>query len=245
MLRKYFTYIWADAEKQYWQKILSLVEEKKDGKMLDLGCDNGSLTVQLARKMKAKKGNIYGIDIIKERYKHAQQKGIVVKHANLNEKFPFKNGELDFVHANQVIEHMWDLDMFVGEIKRVLKKGGYAIICTENIASWHNIAAVLCGFQPFSVTNISFKGAIGNPLALHSHMPEGMDKDAWKRSQGAWHHTRVLAWLALKEIFKKHGFGIDSYTGYGYFPTPPFLANILGMIDPRHTAFPVLKVRKV
>ena len=240
MIGQYFTTIWSNAEKKYKEKILDLIEPNKKGKMIDLGCDNGDWTIKLAKSMGVRKGNIYGIDVIEDRYIDAIKKGIIVKKSDLNKKFPFRNNEFDFVHANQVIEHLWDLDKFVSEIKRVLKKRGYAIICTENISSWHNIFAVTLGFQPFSVTNISFRGAIGNPLALHvqDSLEEGM------RAHGSWHHTRVLAYEGLRDIFVKHGFKVDYYGGLGYFPFPSLLANFLSLIDPRHTAFPVLKVRK-
>jgi len=77
------------------------------------------------------------------------------------------DASFDVVHANPVIEHVFDLDRFVSEIKRVLAPGGRAIICTENLASWHNVAALFLGFQPFSTTNISETRPIGNPFALH------------------------------------------------------------------------------
>lgn len=243
MLGKYITHIWADAENNYKKKILSLIETNKDGAIVDLGCDDGSWTIVLARKMQAKKGNIYGVDIVKERYRIAQKKGIIVTDSDLNKKLPYKNNQFDVVHANQVIEHLWDLDFFVNEIKRILKKGGYAIICTENLSSWHNIFALLLGYQPFSLTNISFTGAIGNPFAFHGNGVVKNDKDAWKRTHGAWHHTRVLSFQALRDIFVKHGFSVDYYGGYGYFPLPPITAKILSSIDPRHTAFPVIKIR--
>jgi SAM-dependent methyltransferase len=243
MVGNYITKIWGEAEKEYKEKILSLIEKNPQGTMVDLGCDDGEWTMKLARAMKARKGNIYGVDVVKERYLLAKKKGIVVIDSDLNKKFPFKNGEFDFVHANQVIEHLWDLDLFAKEIKRILKKGGYAIICTENLSSWHNIFALLLGYQPFSLTNISFKGAIGNPLAFHSEDLVN-DESAWKRTYGAWHHTRVLSYGGLKDIFVKHGFKVDYYSGFGYFPLPSQVASVMSSLDPRHAAFPVLKVRK-
>lgn len=241
MLGNYFTYIWSNAEKEYKEKILSLVEVNKKGKILDMGCDDGEWTIKLAQKMQAKQGNIYGIDVIKKRYVLAEKKGVFVKESDLNKKLPFQDNEMDFMHANQVIEHLWNLDIFVTEIKRVLKKGGYAIICTENLASWHNIFALFFGFQPFSITNISFQGAIGNPLALHV----GDSKKAGMRSHGSWHHTRVLAFEGLKDIFVQHGMRVDYFGGFGYFPFPPIIANVFSRYNPKHAAFPVLKVRKV
>lgn len=216
--------------------IISLIRSNSKGKLLDVGCDNGEWTMKLAQKMKIGRGRIFGIDVVKERYNAAIKKGIIVKEVDLNNKFPFKDEEFDLVHANQVIEHLWSLDNFVSEIKRVLKKNGYVIICTENLSSWHNIVAVLLGFQPFSLTNISSVGAIGNPFALTA--VKGPTFDSWK-------HTRVLTYYGLKEIFRKHGFVIEESFGFGYFPFPSIIARFLARLDPTHAAFPLIKARKI
>lgn len=238
LLSKYFNIIWTEAEAAYKQEILSLVEVNPAGRMVDLGCDNGEWTQRLARAMQVKNGNLYGIDLIPQRYKLAVQRGVNVSKSNLNNKLPYKDNFFSFVHANQVIEHLWQLDTFVSEVHRVLKKGGYAIICTENLASWHNIGALLLGYQPFSLTNISFTGAVGNPLALHNGELGGM------REHGSWHHTRVLAFQGLVDIFNKHGFKVESATGHGYFPLPTVVAKFIVSIDPKHCAFPIVKIRK-
>jgi ubiquinone/menaquinone biosynthesis C-methylase UbiE len=73
----------------------------------------------------------------------AKSKGIVVFKANLNKSFPLPDNSIDQVCANQVIEHRIDTDNFVSEIYRVLKPNGSVVIATENLASWHNIAALL------------------------------------------------------------------------------------------------------
>lgn len=231
----YLDSIWNAAMDSYKEIIFSMLEPNPEAKLLDLGCDDGVWTGKLARRMKIRKGQIFGIEIIKERYNLALKKGIMVKESDLNKKFPFKDSYFDVVHANQVIEHIWDLDNFVSEIKRVLKKGGDAIICTENLSSWHNIFALVLGFQPFSLSNISIKGDIGNPLALKA--VEGPKFISWQ-------HTRVLSFEGLKDIFLKHGFRVENYQASGYFPFPPFVAKILSKIDKRHAAFPIIKVRK-
>lgn len=236
MLTKYFNSIWDDAMDSYERGILSMIEANPLGRLLDLGCDDGNWTKELAKKMGIGKGNIYGIDLIEQRYKWAIKRGVKVRKSDLNKRFPFRDKYFDVIHANQVIEHIWSLDNFVTETKRVLKDDGYAIICTENLSSWHNIFALILGLQPFSLTNVSEKGAIGNPFVLKA--VEGPKYSTWQ-------HTRVLTWRGLRDIFEIHGFEVVGYRGYGYFPLPPFMANILSRIDPRHSAFPLIKVRKL
>lgn len=62
-----------------------------------------------------------------------------------------------------VIEHLFDIDRLLFEVKRMLKPGGIAVITTSNLASWYNRLSLLFGWQPFW-TEVSTKFVIGNPL---------------------------------------------------------------------------------
>ena len=61
------------------------------------------------------------------------------KVANLNLGFPYKDEIFDEVYANNVLEHIKNLDTFANECYRVLKKRGRLYICTDNAAyiAWH------------------------------------------------------------------------------------------------------------
>jgi len=146
------------------EKIIKLLEKDSHANLLDLGCDDGKWTLRLAKKINTKK--MHGIEVVDSRIEEAEKKGVVVKKADLNGMLPYDDDSFDVVHANQVIEHLHDTDTFVSEIYRILKPGGYALISTENLASWHNVVALALGFQPFSTANFSNKGSIGNPFAL-------------------------------------------------------------------------------
>ena len=84
-----------------------------------------------------------------------------------NDRLPYDDESFDVVCSNQVIEHLARTDNFVSEILRVLRPGGYAVTSTENLASWHNIAALALGWQPFSLSNVSKVLGLGNPLAIY------------------------------------------------------------------------------
>lgn len=214
------------------KNIMDLLGESKDAYLLDLGCDDGEITIKVANKIKTR--NIYGVDLVSTSVERARKKGIVVKKFDLNRKFDLKDESFDIIHANQVIEHISDSDNFISEIYRVLKKGGYAVISTENASSWCNIIASIMGWQIFSLTNISKKKAgIGNPLSLHKDLIPDGDK-------GSWCHVRIYNIKGLRDYFKLFGFKVECVKGAGYFPFPAFL----GRIDKVHSHFMVFKIRK-
>lgn len=214
------------------ENILSLLEVNHSASLIDLGCDDGKWTKKLARKVGTKK--IYGIEVVKQRIKDAKKRGIIVINSDLNKKLPLAQNNFDLVHSNQVIEHLNDTDTFISEIFRILKPGGYALVSTENLSSWHNIFALVIGFQPFSMTNFSLLGNIGNPFALWN------GKKTKNSPIKAWQHQRLFSYFGISDIFKKHGFIVEKIKTSGYYPLPGFLSKV----DPIHGHWIVIKVRK-
>lgn len=135
--------------------------------MLDVGCDDGSWTEKVRLRAGLEPGDVFGIEIVDERRALAEARGFHPRPGDLEQRWPYEDGMFTLVHANQVIEHVKRLVHFALETRRALEPGGTALICTENLASWHNIASLLPGYQPFSVTNISRTGPLGNPFAMH------------------------------------------------------------------------------
>lgn len=210
--------------------ILRCVESNENGEFLDLGCYDGQWTMKVAGKIQTKK--IFGLEIIEEKAQIAEKSGVKVTLGNLNEKLPFDN-TFDVIHSNQVIEHLKDTDLFISEIHRLLKPGGYTIISTENLASWHNIFSLVMGYTPFSLVNCTSKtAAIGNPFA-----PQSGNELEFEYLQ----HHKVFTLRGLKELLVLYGFRIEKALGAGYYP----FGNIFCGIDPNHSAFITIKARKV
>lgn len=210
--------------------IMELFDLNRDASFLDLGCDDGEFTLKIANKINTK--SIFGVDIVDDRIKLAEQKNITVKKFDLNYKFDFDDNCFDVIHANQVIEHIYNSDNFVSEIYRILKPGGYAIISTENASSWCNIFSSIMGWQIFSLTNFSSKKlGIGNPISLH----RGVVSDL-----ASWNHVRIYNIRGLKEYFEVFDFKILKIFGAGYFPFPASF----GKIDRIHSHFITFKISK-
>lgn len=227
------------AYKQNTQNILSLLEQNSHAKVIDLGCDDGKLTKKIAITIGS--DNICGVDLIEKRLILAQKNGIKVKKVNLNGKLPFRSNLFDVVHANQVIEHIVNIDMFVSEIMRILKPGGYAIFSTENASSWHNIFASIFGWQIFSLTNFSTKiPSVGNPLAIHKQHTNKKKTANSYSSALTWNHIRIFNFFGLQEYLERFGFIIEKIYGSGYYPLPAFFGNF----DKIHAHFITFKCVK-
>ncbi|MBN1288500.1 MAG: methyltransferase domain-containing protein [Actinobacteria bacterium] len=229
MLKK----IWNEARDKNRRAIVSLVG-KNAGTLLDCGCDDGAFTMEVSSASGASR--TIGIEINLSQGHKALKAGVEVVQGDLNKRFPLEDELCDVVVLNQVIEHLPDTDHLLREINRVLKPGGFAVISTENLASWPNVASLVLGWQPFSLTNISSaRLGIGNPMAAH-RKSIGVP--------GPLQHRRVMAPKALVEICEVNGLPVETFLGAGYFPFTGQLADFLCRLDNHHAAFMNVKCVK-
>lgn len=232
-LRGSLELLWEDAWELNRQSMISLLDPGIET-LLDCGCDDGEFTERVALSVKA--GRAMGIEIDEVKAEKAMARGIEVIIGDLNHEFKLEDSFVDGAIANQVIEHLCNTDNLLSEIWRVLKPGGILVLSTENLASWHNILALLLGWQPFSLTNISeHHMGIGNPLSLHRG-----EKGIPKPSQ----HLRIFTIRSLVELLENQGFEIEQLLGIGYFPFKGKTARVLSKVDPRHSALITIKCRK-
>ncbi|GAB4149194.1 MAG: hypothetical protein OHK0017_12810 [Patescibacteria group bacterium] len=231
MLRNFLLKLYQNAVADNYHNLTKLAEVDKNALLVDLGCDDGTRTMEYAEAIGT--SQIFGIEIVDSRAKIAESKGIKIGQFDLNSKFKIDDAAFDVVYANQVIEHLTDSDNFLNEVYRILKPGGYAVISTENASSWANVFASIMGWQIFSLTNFSNRQvSIGNPLALHRAEVEAV--------ASSWNHVRIYNIWGLKEYFQKFDFEVEQVVGAGYFPFPGFLAKF----DVTHSHFITFKIRR-
>lgn len=209
------------------EQIISLLEKNPDARVIDLGCGKGEFTIEIQEKIGCRE--IYGVDVWDEGIKKAREKGMKVIKSDLNKNLSIIAESFDVVISNQVLEHLWFPIQFIKNVRRILKPSGYAVISTENLSSWDNIAALIFGYTPFSM---QFDGylKIGNPLSPHEK--EKFDKYP--------PHTRIFTYKGLKQILEELDLKVEDVKGSGYLPF-----NFISSIDTRHSRFLTLKVVKV
>ncbi len=236
LIKKYSFFIfnnWGDEEvKQF----IDLIPAKNNSKMIDLGCGDGRLTLNFAKKTKA--SYVVGVDSDSVK-KNIKDKKIKFVAASLNKKLPFPDNSFDVVLSHFSLEHLYNTGLFIQESRRILKKGGYTVVGTDNLSNWPNIIALLFGWQPFiSAYGVADK-TLGNPLSI----AEGYVVEN-KEELGELSHNKVLAYKMLIDAYKEYGFKIEKVVGVGYFPFFGYISKILSKVDPRHSHFLILKAKK-
>ena len=212
-----------------------LPEKGRSGVYLDVGCDDGGKTLQRANTIGTDK--IFGLEKVKGRAAIAKSRGIKVTVGDLNGKWKLPSGYFSCLTATEVVEHLADLDNFFSEANRVLKKGGTIILSTENLASYHNIFALLLGNQPYSGPFLSRRYPIG-------HRPNA---DYWKSkvSSKMDPHLNVMTAKSLESLLSFYGFKTEKTLGVGFYPLPFPLFKLFSALDKYHASYVIVKAGKV
>jgi SAM-dependent methyltransferase len=246
LLKRYFYWIYGVAKAERDRNEIESLDFNPNARFIDCGCRDGVKTLQLADHIGTH--DIIGLDYTFRVLKQANQRGIKGIRCDLNKPLPLASNSADAIFNSNVLEHLVDPYHFVGEAFRVLRPGGYLMTDTPNLASWHNIFALMIGRQPFSgpnLTNIE-DAEIGMVREMHRHhqgLPEeGENVD--HNEQELSRHIVVVAYRSLVEMMKHWGFVIVNNRGIGYLPFPPFLARILQRIDPAHAHHAAIKAVK-
>jgi len=117
----------------------------KKGRVLDIGCQDGDMCYMLNQEG----FEVYGVDINRELISKAKLKypQIEFKYGNCENYIPFSDEFFDVVWAGDVIEHICNTDIFVNEVNRVLKKGGFFALSTPAHNMIKNIMIALFTFE--------------------------------------------------------------------------------------------------
>ncbi len=138
--KRYADFIPGDKE-----RIEKIVELTGTGeRILDVGCGTGLI----GKKIKDKGNVVYGIDFSKGAINNTRKKGIIARVADIQKSIPFKNNFFDGIILGEIIEHIYDTDKFLQNVRKKLRKGGYVIITTPNLATFGRRILLLLGKNP-------------------------------------------------------------------------------------------------
>ena len=148
-LSKFYDRFWTEDRGEFggYVRNLELPSFFKAGELiLDVGCGDGTVGEFLQSKTGVK---VKGVDISKEAIKKARAKGVDAKLGSSEQRFPFDDNSFDKVFWGDNIEHLFDPEKTIQEIKRVLKKNGKLILSCPNMGYWrYRIHYFLFGSLP-------------------------------------------------------------------------------------------------
>jgi len=107
--------------------LMRIVPRKENGKLLDIGCGNGSFL----KWLKEHGWHAYGLEINKEAVNLCKANGIEVFEGELIEVH-FANENFDVITLIQVLEHVHNPSAILNEVHRILKTDGLLLIAVPN-----------------------------------------------------------------------------------------------------------------
>jgi len=109
---------------QFWKKS----KKHKIADYLDIGCNNGLISVKFGNLLSLQPDNIYGVDIKNfTNQKIVPVSGFHFKYYD-GSKIPYPDENFDLVSFFMVLHHIPNLEFSLEEAHRVLKRGGYLLI---------------------------------------------------------------------------------------------------------------------
>ena len=149
-------------------------------KVMDLGCWDGSY----AARYKKKTNQVYGVESSATAAKKAAKKGIKIAQGDFMEITPFPKEKFDVIVAGEIIEHVFDTDLFIEKIRKQLSRGGRLILTTPNVASLPRRLLLLFGINPVLENRVIVDVTAG--------------------------HIRYFTFKELEKLLQDHGFEIET-----------------------------------
>ncbi|MCX8199462.1 MAG: class I SAM-dependent methyltransferase [Sulfolobales archaeon] len=173
----------------------SVIKLPSLSKLLDIGCSTGDLTVYISNKLSIVQ--MFGVDIDDEALSKA--KGIITYLLDISrEKPPFTENSFEVCTMLDVIEHLENPDHVIKEVYRVLKRGGYLILSTPNLASWYDRMLLLLE-KPILGIDLSVECRYRYPFGV---------------TQVISGHRRLYTLDSLKYLLSFHSFKLLKAKGY-------------------------------
>jgi SAM-dependent methyltransferase len=179
------SYIWRAGQQRRLRMILEAAGDRARGVVLDNGCGVGAYIQRLAEHAEI----AFGIEYDLPRAQQAGRRGLHVVCA-AGESLPYPSGSIDLVLSHEVLEHVDDDRVALGEILRVLRSpqpgesnGGRLVLFVPNRG------------YPFETHGVYWRGhyRFGN-IPLVNYLPRGL------RDRLA-PHVRVYTRKDLENLF--------------------------------------------
>jgi methionine biosynthesis protein MetW len=171
-----------------------------DDRCLDVGCgDGGTSGVWLRDRVAA----YVGVDISESAIRMATERGLDARLISDAAELPFADDSFEVAICTEVLEHLFEPQLALAEIRRVLRPDGRLIVTVPNLAHWRNRLDV---------------AVLGrwNPRGDHRSAIE-----PWRDP-----HIRFFTLASLVNLTEQAGFRVVERGGHTQFGFPYFVPGL-------------------
>jgi ubiquinone/menaquinone biosynthesis C-methylase UbiE len=146
-------------------QVLSHISDKPKY-ILDVGCASGWFLSEVAKKHQ--QASLHGVDIYHKGVEYGKKLYPKLQFQTADaHALPFKDEFFDLVICTEVLEHVEQPQVVLGEMKRVLKKGGQAIIELDSGSVLFSVVWYLWR---------KFQGKVWNDSHIHSFTVQKLER---------------------------------------------------------------------
>jgi SAM-dependent methyltransferase len=179
-------------------------KSKSQLRILDIGCGKAQflfdVTTALRQNHQASFKHIAVVDLIRaenSRLGEISPAPEFFQQSVDGQKLPFADASFDFISCNHVLEHIFETEFFLGEIRRVLQPGGLAVVSVPNCAALLSRMLFLFGSQPLG-------SEVGTRSVTYGFWPEFL-QDRLKKFDPSG-HIRDFTPRSLRDLSVACGF---------------------------------------
>lgn len=201
--QKHYEKFWSERDADEFESYernaaLQKVFSQKSERVLDLGCGDGLVSEYLQKSLNKE---VVAADISNLALKRAKNRGLKTVIIDEEKKLPFKDNSFDCVFWGDNVEHLFNPEFTLSEIRRVLKKNGKLILSCPNMGYWrYRLYYLVKGNLPDTEWS-------GNP--------------PWY-----WSHIRFFNISILSNFLKTKKFSVSKIVGVNKLFLDKYLANI-------------------
>ncbi len=115
--------------------IYRFLDPKPSDKVLDVGCASGRQIFRIINRVAEGHGVDIAASFIAVANRYRSEQGLIRTSFQVAaiESLPFTDGYFDKLICGEVLEHVFDRDVALAELRRVLKPGGLLVITVPNL----------------------------------------------------------------------------------------------------------------
>lgn len=134
--------------RRWHEACFELVSDVRPDSLLDLGCGDGSWSVEFAPRLGVPFERVYGVEVYPPLVNKARERFKLFEIDLEVQQLPLEDHSVELVIVNQLLEHLKNVFFCLAECERVLKIGGHLAVGIPNLAGIVNRVYLLLGRQP-------------------------------------------------------------------------------------------------